>query len=227
MMDALAANPLTMPYRAEAPAGYAQARDILVKSGLRSVDMAKANLQKNLDGQPLQVRRASYIANQGRLQAGLGFTKLALLADGGAAAEISMYWKIGDRIVFQSKGAPGAQACDAVRRIWMGGIWREAWERGQGKRQANMSNLPALMFDSGSALFKSKGYGMQQAGAQVLEALNDAGQVLVAGRRGKLFHRFELSEGMAGYCLNGSMTYADTGEALPLYSAPYPGMFKP
>ena len=227
LFDAQTVNPLTVPYRAEAPQNYAQGRDLLVKSGLRAIDMAKANLQKKMDDQPLQARRANYIVSQGRMQAGLGFAKLAMLADGSPSATVTMYWKVGEKIIFQSNGAPTADACDAIRRVWMSGIWYETWEKGIAKNLVSMNNLPAVMFESGAELFKNKGYGLLQTSQQVRDTINDAGQMLFMNRPRKLFYQFGISKPLMNYCLNGNMTYADTGAALPLYSAPYPGLFRP
>ncbi|KUM04274.1 hypothetical protein KIF53_17505 [Chromobacterium subtsugae] len=221
------ANPLTIPYRAPAPRNYAEARDLLVKSSLRAVDIAKLNLQKKLEDQPQRARRANFIASQGRIQAGLGFAKLALLADGTAKAPVTLYWKIGEKAVFQARGTPTADVCDGVRRIWMSAIWYDIWEKGIAKSQASLDNLPAIMFQSGAALFNDRKLGMAQASQQVRETLGSGGELRLENRSQKPFYQFSLDSVLSNACLNGNMTYTDTGAALPLYGAPYPGLFRP
>ncbi|OHX10189.1 hypothetical protein BI347_20490 [Chromobacterium sphagni] len=222
-----ATNPMTIPYRAQAPRNYAEARDILVKASLRAVDMAKINLRKKLEDQPQRARRANFITSQGRIQAGLGFAKLALLADGTAKAPVTLYWKVGEKAVFQARGIPTPDVCDGVRRIWMSAIWYDIWEKGIAKGQASLDNLPAIMFQSGSALFNDRRLGMEQSSQQMRETLGSGGELMFANRSQKPFYQFALDNTLLKTCLNGNMTYTDTGAALPLYSAPYPGLFRP
>ncbi|WP_434627747.1 hypothetical protein [Chromobacterium sp. CV08] len=222
-----AADPLTIPYRSPAPRDYAQARDILVKAGLRAADIAKNRLNHPPGDKSLTTRRSNFIVNQGRLQAALGFVKLALLADGGPHAPISLYWKIGEQAVFQAKAAPSADVCDGVRRIWMSAIWQDVWDKGVSKQQIDLSKLPAAMFRSGSELFRDPALGSARYSAQTSATLASGGEILVNGKPTRPFRSFSLDGTLSRTCLNGAMSYTGNGAALPLYQAPYPGLFRP
>ncbi|AUH51464.1 hypothetical protein CXB49_11860 [Chromobacterium sp. ATCC 53434] len=222
-----AADPLTIPYRSAAPRDYAQARDILVKAGLRAADIAKNRLNHPAGDKSLAQRRSNFIVNQGRLQAALGFVKLALLADGGPRAPVSLYWKIGERVVFQAKASPSADVCDGVRRIWMSAIWQDIWDKGVSKQQIDLANLPGAMFQSGKALFDNPAAGSARYSAQASATLASGGEILINGRPAQPFRSFSLDATLSRTCLNGAMTYTGAGAALPLYQAPYPGLFQP
>lgn len=223
MLDALPPEVIIQP----APATFVQAQQAFEHIAGRAFNASTEKLTSILSGK-LPVSNAEFVNGQylyGSIrQASLGFGRLIQMASDKPGAAVTFSYTPGGMLILRVAGDPTLPLCDAMRKLFVGGIWEASGLIAKNKVQ----NVTSTFNEAGMQNFAR--FTPQNAEYAIRKMLAMHGRLrmpdgdispVVTGVEWRVFPSTLT-------CLRGRMTVIGNNTYMPMFTeGPQPGLFKP